>query len=128
MSELDRRMLQRVDLAPESLESYEGVAGKERIDELRALAAPLHGARVAHINATAYGGGVSELLRSLVPLYRALEMSAEWLVIPGNPPFFQVTKGIHNALQGAGFDLTEEAKRTYIAHNEMVAAALERGY
>jgi len=73
--------LQRVDLAPESLELYEELLGCDTIGALREAASPLRGARIAHVNATSYGGGVSELLRSLVPLYRALGVEAEWLVI-----------------------------------------------
>ena len=121
-------MLQQVDLAPKSLERYEPVAGEEQVRSLRELAIPLRGKRLAHLNATSYGGGVSELLRSLVPLYRALGMDAEWLVIPGTEQFFEVTKGLHNALQGAPYDLTEEAKKIYLAHNQEIARLMERRY
>jgi len=123
-----RHTLQPVDVGPKSLVAYEGVIGGERVDELRELARPLRGARVAHINATLYGGGVSELLRSLVPLYRAVDVEAEWLVLPGSAAFFDVTKGLHNALQGAGLALTDEAKQTYLEHSKAVAEALERDF
>jgi trehalose synthase len=126
LEELD--MLQEVDLAPKSLRRYEGVVGEEQVRALRELASPLRGKRVAHINATSYGGGVSELLRSLVPLYRALGVDADWLVIPGTQQFFQVTKGLHNGLQGAAFDLTEKAKDIYLTHNQEIAHLLERQY
>jgi len=128
MERIEKPALQRVDLAPTALEDYEPVVGRETIEGLRARAKKLRGARVAHVNATPYGGGVSELLRSLVPLYRALEVEADWLVIPGSQHFFEVTKGIHNALQGGRFPLTDEAKQTYIRHNEMVGTALENHY
>jgi trehalose synthase len=121
-------ILQHVDIAPKPLEGYEAIIGKESVNDLRDLAAPLRGSRVAHINATVYGGGVSELLRSLVPLYRALHIDADWLVIPGSKKFFQVTKGFHNALQGADFELTEEAKDIYIAHSQAIAELLESHY
>jgi len=114
-------MLQIVDLAPKSLDSYESVVGPETIKNLHRLAEPLRGARVAHINATSYGGGVSELLRSMVPLYRSLGIDAVWSVIPGTPEFFDVTKGFHNALQGAEFDLSEEAKSIYLDRNKEIA-------
>jgi len=96
--------------------------------ELRSLAAELRGCRIAHINATSYGGGVSELLRSLVPLYRALEIDADWLVISGGPAFFEVTKAFHTALQGSSMDLREEAKQTYLSHSEQLAASMPDGY
>jgi trehalose synthase len=121
-------MLRLVDVGPKSLEGYTQVLGQKQVDELRGLAAPFRKARVAHINATSYGGGVSELLRSLVPLYRSLGIQADWLVIPGSRDFFDVTKGLHNALQGAEFDITEEAKGIYLSQNQRIADALERDY
>lgn len=122
------RTLLEVDVGPKALDHYEAIIGGERIDELMELARPLRGARLAHINATIYGGGVSELLRSLVPLYRALEIEADWLVIPGSVDFFNVTKGLHNGLQGAGFVLTDEAKATYLDHSQAVAGAIKRDF
>ncbi|MGH7546091.1 MAG: glycosyl transferase family 1, partial [Gemmatimonadota bacterium] len=110
------------------MEPYPDIVGHDGMDALREVARPLHGARIAHVNATAYGGGVSELLRSVVPLYRALEIDADWLVIPGQEDFFEITKGVHNALQGADFDWTEDAKASYLAHNETVAALLTEKY
>jgi trehalose synthase len=68
------------------------------------------------------------LLRSLVPLYRALGIRADWLVISGGPEFFEITKAFHNALQGSSVDLTEEAKQTYLSHSKRLAASLQDGY
>ena len=119
-------MLRHVDVAAKSLEPYRAVAGAEVVAELERLAAPLRGARILQINATAYGGGVSVLLRSLVPLYRGLGLTVDWRVMPGTPEFFTVTKGLHNALQGASFDLTEERRGLYLDHNREVAEALRR--
>jgi trehalose synthase len=121
-------MLQLVDVGPKSLERYAQMLGQKTVDELRGLALPFRKARVAHINATSYGGGVSELLRSLVPLYWSLGIHADWLVIPGSSDFFDVTKGLHNALQGADFDFTEQARGIYLNHNQRIADALERNY
>ncbi len=121
-------MLQRVDVGPKSLEQYRHVIGAERLDELRELARPLQGKRVAQINATSYGGGVSELLRSVVPLYRALGIHADWLVIPGKQRFFETTKAIHNGLQGADVHLTDKDREVYLVHNHDIASAVEPGY
>lgn len=123
-----RETLQPVDVGPESLARYYDAVGYDSIDELQALAEPLRGARVAHINATSYGGGVSELLRSIIPLYRAVGVAADWLVIPGSPDFFDITKGIHNALQGAPYRLTEKRKELYVQLNQQAAEALGRDY
>lgn len=121
-------MLQRVDVGPKSLDRYAEVVGQERLEELRKLATPLRGKRLVEINATPYGGGVSELLRSLVPLYRALGIAADWLVVTGEEEFFQTTKAIHNALQGADVHLKEEDREIYLIHNHRVATALKDEY
>ena len=94
-------MLERVPLLEKELADYEEIAGRRAIERIRALAEPFRGARVLHINATAYGGGVAELLATHVPLLRSLGIEAEWQVIHGSDEFFAVTKAVHNALQGA---------------------------
>ena len=121
-------MLRSINLAAVSLDTYEAVAGADEVELLRQTAAPLRGARVAHVNATSYGGGVSELLRSAVPLYRALGIQADWLVIPGTTEFFEVTKGFHNALQGGELPLTAEVQATYLRQNELIAQRFDSQY
>jgi trehalose synthase len=121
-------MLQRVDIAARSLESYEPIVGGAALEALREAASPLRGLRIAHINATAYGGGVSELLHSLVPLDQALGIDCEWLVIPGTPHFFEVTKRMHNALQGESGSLSRRARQVYLEHSRALAGLLEPRY
>lgn len=121
-------MLQLVDLAPKSLERYSEIVGSGEVERLRELARPLQGASVCHINATAYGGGVSELLRSVVPLYRSLGLQADWRIIPGTEEFFRVTKSFHNALQGAPMELTPQARDTYMRHSHHIASLLGTRY
>ncbi|MEX2160117.1 MAG: glycosyltransferase [Dehalococcoidia bacterium] len=121
-------MLQLVDVVSQDPRTFEQVIGRRKLEELVALAEPLRGLRVLHLNATPYGGGVSELLRSQVPLLLGLGIQAEWRVIAADTPFFKVTKNFHNALQGAQMDLTEEAKEMYLSHNERNAEVLDSGY
>ena len=121
-------MLQTVDVGTQSLEPYVDVVGRDKVAELQQLAAPLHGARVAQINATPYGGGVSELLRSMIPLLRSLGIQADWKVIYGDDKFFAVTKAFHNALQGAQYHLSPEARETYLAYSTRNARLLEEHY
>jgi trehalose synthase len=121
-------MLQLVDVGLRPVEQYEPIVGSEVIAELRELATGLRGCKVAHINSTSYGGGVSELLRSVVPLYHALGIDADWLVISGTQEFFEVTKGLHNGLQGADLELTDKAKQTYLDHNEQLSQHLDNTY
>ena len=121
-------MLQKVDVGERSLVDYRGVAPDAILDDLLAQAKQVRGARVLHVNATPYGGGVAELLRSVVPLLNDLGVVADWKVIGGDEAFFQVTKAIHNGLQGSPRDLTDEQQRTYLAHSEENAARLTEDY
>ena len=121
-------MLDHVDVGPRSLGAYTHIIGEELVEEIRELAAPLRGARIAHINATTYGGGVSELLRSIVPLYRGLGIQADWKLISARPEFFNVTKDVHNALQGGSCKLTRAARETYLKYNTHNAQLLEEEY
>ncbi|MDP2304913.1 MAG: glycosyltransferase, partial [Pseudomonadota bacterium] len=121
-------MLNLVDVGPRSLESYRGIAPEGLIEALRMAAAPLQGARVLHVNATPYGGGVSELLRSTVPLLRDLGLVAHWRIITGDEAFFRVTKAMHNGLQGATPDLTPAQQQAWLATAEANARAFEESY
>ena len=107
-------MLERVPLLEKDLDAYTEFAGQETIDRIRALAEPLRGARILHVNATAYGGGVAELLATHVPLLQSLGIAAEWQVIHGSDEFFAVTKAVHNALQGGAVEWTQEMQRIYL--------------
>jgi trehalose synthase len=79
---------------------YEPYIGGERVEALKRLADPLAGKGWANISSTLVGGGVAEMLRSVIPLARGLGIRAHWYVIRGNETFFQVTKKFHNMLQG----------------------------
>jgi trehalose synthase len=115
----------RVSLRRGALEGYREVVGDELIAEVRELARGLRGMRVLELSATATGGGVAELLSSLVPLERDLGIEAEWRVIAGDLRFFEVTKRIHNGLQGMEVELSEAQRAEYLRHNEENARALE---
>ena len=106
-------MLHRVDLGELNIEPYRAIVGNDVIAELQRIAEPLRGLKVLHLNATSYGGGVSELLRSVVPLERALGIAADWRIIAADDAFFNVTKMMHNALQGQSAALTAEQIATY---------------
>ncbi len=121
-------MLDHVDVGPRPLSAYTHIIGEEVVEEIRKLAEPLRGARIAQINSTTYGGGVSELLRSIVPLYRGLGIQADWKLISARPEFFNVTKAIHNALQGAPYKLTRAAQETYLTYNTRNAQLLDEDY
>jgi trehalose synthase len=121
-------MLDIVDVGESSLGSYRGSAPDELLDAVADAARALRGARVLHLNATPYGGGVSELLRSVVPLLVDLGLKADWRIISGDEPFFQVTKAIHNGLQGAPVELSDADKARYLATSRANAAGFDTGY
>ena len=121
-------MLHRVDVGTQSIAAYASSTSAELVEELRALAAPLRGARVLHLNATPYGGGVAEILRSEVPLLRDLGLVAEWQLITGDEAFFSVTKAIHNRLQGANRNLSPVERETYLANATRNAHLLDGTY
>jgi trehalose synthase len=121
-------VLQPVSVGSKPLADYTHICGRALIEEIRALAEPLRGLRVVHVSATAFGGGVSEILYTLVPLMRDVGIDCEWQVIYGREEFFNVTKLLHNALQGAPSDLTEEQWEVWWRYNEMNARELPDGW
>ncbi len=112
-------MLQEVTLGQKSLADYTHIAGREQIARIRELAEPLQGHRVLHVSATAFGGGVSEILYTIVPLMRDVGLDAHWHVIFGKEEFFNATKLLHNSLQGAEQTLTEEQWELFEEVNAM---------
>lgn len=84
--------------------------------ELRRMAAQLRGVEVVHLNSTGVGGGVAEILTSMIPLSRWYGLDTRWLVIPPDADYFQVTRRIHDLLQGEEGDLTEDEWQTYLTH------------
>src|SRR5436305_15159885 len=101
-------MLQGVSLGQKSLADYTHIAGRETIERIRELAEPMKGHRVLHVSATAFGGGVSEILYTIVPLLRDVGIDAHWHVIFGKEEFFTATKLLHNSLQGADETLSDK--------------------
>jgi trehalose synthase len=81
-----------------------------------------------HINATAFGGGVAEMLPTLTPLMRDVGLEAEWQVIEGTDEFFNVSKACHNGLQGMDIPFTDEMKAIWQRYNEMNAQKFEGEY
>jgi trehalose synthase len=107
-------LLERVPLLDKNLDDYAAVVEPGTLERIRELAEPLRGARVLHVNATAYGGGVAELLATHVALLQDIGIDAEWQVIHGSDEFFAVTKTVHNGLQGADIEWTQPMERVYL--------------
>jgi trehalose synthase len=116
--------LQQVNVGNKALADYATIASRGLMEQIRALAEPLGGKRVLHLSATAFGGGVAEILYTLVPLMRDAGLETEWRVIYGQDEFFDVTKAIHNALQGDKRGLSEDEQEIFRRYNRENAEAL----
>ncbi len=118
-------MLLRLNHPELPLQQYASLLPQQLMDELLGLADKFHGMRFVHANSTATGGGVAEILQSLVPFMHSLGLETERLVVsPEEPEFFQVTKRIHNLLQGASGSLSQSELDTYFAGMERVATEI----
>ncbi|RYZ42766.1 MAG: glycosyltransferase [Myxococcaceae bacterium] len=95
------------------VEHYERYVGAEVVERILEKARPLQDLRVAHVNSTYYGGGVAELLSPLTLLMNSVGMVTEWRAIQGPPDFFNITKKMHNALQGSDIHLTPMKANIY---------------
>ncbi len=121
-------MLQPISVGHKSLTDYTHVAGKPLVAEIQELASELEGLKVLHLSATAFGGGVSEILYTLVPLMRDVGIETEWQVMLGREEFYNVTKVMHNALQGNPQGPTPEQWQVFDKYNEMNARELSDGW
>lgn len=121
-------MLGSVPLTPKALDDYLPIIGEERVEEIRSLAASLQGSRVLHLNSTSFGGGVAELLTGLVPLMNDVGMAADWQVIGASDEFYQVTKAMHNSLQGMFVDWTPQMREIWLDYNQRSAELFDENY
>ena len=118
-------MYLKLDHPPVSLDEYLPYMYPSQADELLSLASEMGQLRMAHLNSTATGGGVAEVLQSMVPLFNALGIATERIVInPTEPEFFHVTKKIHNLLQGAEGSLTDLELEVYHDNIRRVAKTM----
>jgi trehalose synthase len=118
-------MLPIVNVGSKSLADYATISGRGLMAEIQRLAGPLEGKRILHLSATAFGGGVAEINYTLVPLMQSAGLAADWRIIKGQDEFFNVTKMIHNALQGNPQSLTAEQVRTFHEYNAWNAEELD---
>ncbi len=100
------------------LDDYSKFVGDDQIHRIFRQAHNLYGCRIIHINSTYTGGGVAEMLHSLVPLMNDAGLKADWRILRGSPDFFNITKKFHNALQGDSINLSPIKKSIYEQVNE----------
>ena len=100
------------------LKDYENIVGDSVINEIKDSASPLSEKSVVHVNTVFFGGGVAEMLNTLVLLLSDTGMDGTWRIFKAMPNFFFVSKGFHNAMQGGDIDLTDESKSVYLEYQE----------
>jgi trehalose synthase len=99
------------------LEAYREIAPQGIVDFLFRMAEKMQGKKIIHVNSTKLGGGVAEILRSLVPLLQSVGLDARWEVITANEEFFSTTKAFHNALQGQEQKIPPAMLQNYLEVN-----------
>jgi trehalose synthase len=103
-------------LPPERFRELIGDSFDELVPVIARSRSELEGRVIWHINSTARGGGVAEILRSYLAYVRGAGVDVRWTVLNGNPKFFEVTKRLHNNMHGDpgdGGDLGDPERRVY---------------
>ena len=100
-----------------TLDKYSNVVGDEIIEKIYDEASSLSEKTVVHINSTYQGGGVAEILNSLIILMNDVGIKTDWRLLHGDLDFFTTTKKFHNALQGEKINLSSKKKEIYYINN-----------
>lgn len=126
-----------VELGTHPLERFRPLLGEDfaEIEKVAAWARTAFAGRaIWHLSSTSRGGGVAELLSTLLPYARDAGVDVRWVVLREGPEFFAVTKRLHNHLHGDpgdGGGLDDEARRVYEevsrANVEVLESLIQRG-
>ncbi len=118
-------MIPEVKTVSRDIEEYRGIVSNSLLEEIKSLAQKIQGLKVIHINATPQGGGVAEILKSLVPLMKGVGLKAEWHILPPDNNFFTLTKEIHNDLQGQNSHFSLSSQEIYTNYLKKIAKLME---
>ncbi|MGQ9675864.1 MAG: glycosyltransferase [Chloroflexota bacterium] len=121
-------MYSSVPVGHKSLESYRPLVGDEVVERVRALAAPLAGARVLHLNVTAFDTVTAEKLAGLVPLMNDVGLNAEWQVVRTTDQFGAANRAMYNALGGTFVEWSAEVHDVWLKYNSMNAELFDEAY
>lgn len=118
-NESDRFLSNHAPLDPIPIEAFEGILTNRQIEDIRNVAAALKNKKWAHVSSTFEGGGVAEMLKSVIPIAKGLGLESIWHCIEGDDSFFSITKKFHNAIQGIHQDLSlDDLLDTYLSVNQ----------
>ena len=118
-------MIEENYLPKKEIADYKKFLSGKRFTQLLKNIQALKGKRIIHINSTPKGGGVSELLKSLIPLEKDLGLDLHWFSLKEDAEFFRITKKLHNSLQGSDIKLSKKDKDYYIKFNKRLANCIE---
>ena len=125
----EKTRLQEVQIGAHSIDRFLPLLGEDPIRAAynlgRDVSKRLDGRSLWNVNSTASGGGVAEMLRSVLPYVRELGIDTRWLVINGTPEFFHITKRLHHALHGSAGDGSELGKRERAVYERVLKANAE---
>jgi trehalose synthase len=107
------------------IDKYTGISPKGDLLLLRKLGDILSGKSFLHVNSTKAGGGVAEILQRMIPILSEIGIIARWEIIQGDDRFFDITKKIHNALQGNPEVITEEMWQHHFEVNRRNAGIMD---
>ena len=107
------------ELKPVDIDKYMLIIGAREVEEIKRLATLLKNKTWCHVNSTFEGGGVAEMLKSVVPIANGLGIDCKWYCIEGNDNFYSITKRFHNIIQGLDQKFTiEDLLETYLETNK----------
>ncbi len=121
-------MLSPIEVGKKSLDNYISTAGERKIQEIKDLARKLSGSRILHINPSAFGGGVAEILFTIVPLMRDIGLEVDWFAIQGNEKIVKITDDICKGLKSNRVDITPEMQHKYMEFCQEHIANIEDKY
>ncbi len=119
-------MIKEKTVGKKNLQPYKRFVTAKDWKKISLLAKNLQGKKIIHINATPLGGGVVEILKSLVPLEQGLNLNAKWYHLEPDKHLFQITKKLHNSLQGQRVSLSKAEKDYYLKINFKIAKAIAK--
>jgi trehalose synthase len=120
--------LGQVPIAPASPERFRALLGDDysRVEQAMGEAGRIFAGRVIwHVNSTARGGGVAEMLQSLLAYTRGAGVDSRWVTIGGEGSFFRITKRIHNHLHGVDGDGGELGAAERAVYERTLAASAD---
>jgi trehalose synthase len=122
--------MQEVEIEPLKMDRFSDLLPADRVIRFSDVAAEARsltrGRVIWNVNATAQGGGVAEMLQTLLAYVRGVHVDTRWLVLTGSPDFFTVTKRLHNMLHGEPGDGGQLGAAEHAVVTEALDADIEQ--